>query len=62
LKGAAETIQRCRPVLDIEVNDATLARMGLTDNDLYAYIESIGYEIIDRIGVKPQVDIICVPK
>lgn len=62
LRGAAETIKRCRPVLDIEINDATLERNGLTDRDLYEYVESIGYSIAHRIGQKPQVDIICVPK
>lgn len=59
LIGALKTIEKCKPILDIEVNDHCLERLGLTDKDIYNFIEDIGYEIIDRIGKKPQVDIIC---
>lgn len=62
LKGATETIKRFHPVLDIEINDATLARMGLTDNDIYSYLCELGYEIVETIGQKPQIDAIFVWK
>lgn len=42
LKGAAQTIARCRPVLAVEINKS-LEYLGLTAQDVRAYIYSLGY-------------------
>lgn len=59
LKGARQTIDRWKPILDIEVNNATLEREGISDVILTDYIFDMGYVVIDRVGSAPQVDIIC---
>lgn len=61
LQGAIETIKRFQPVFDIEINDATLARMGLSPNDIYQFMHDLGYTIAERIGEAPQVDVIFLP-
>lgn len=61
LQGATETIKRFQPVFDIEINDATLARMGLSPNDVYQFMHDLGYTIAERIGQAPQVDVIFLP-
>lgn len=66
LEGAAETIQRYRPVMCIEVNDRALGRFGLNRYDLIAKVVGMGYyyrpiwENAPMSNGKP--DIICIPK
>lgn len=43
LRGARETIARCKPVLFVEVNRATLERAGSSEDELLSLIESLGY-------------------
>jgi len=44
LRGARETIARCRPVLIVEVNKSALQRAGESEDSLLSLIESFGYE------------------
>lgn len=63
LKGAEETIKRCSPVLVIEINNHALLRNGTSDNDVYIYLMSLGYEIKNIYPNEPlhatQLDVIC---
>lgn len=49
LKGAADTIARCRPVLVVEVNK-NLLYMGLTEDDLRRQIAAFGYIQVTRLS------------
>ena len=42
LQGAIETLQRCRPVVAVEINK-NLGHMGLSQADVVAWIEAQGY-------------------
>lgn len=42
LKGAVETLQRCRPVVAVEINK-NLKFVGLTPEDVTGFLESQGY-------------------
>ena len=65
LRGAEETINRCRPVMLIEVNSTALERAGSSQQELIELILSYGYNIsmIDsRIPWSdPQYDVLCLP-
>lgn len=64
LRGAKETIKRCRPVLVVEVNEGALNRQGSTGAELLALIRSYGYEVDDLYGgpmTGPQFDVIALP-
>ena len=58
LKGAVETIKEYKPILDIEINDATLDRFGLTANDIYSFLDDLGYVEFDSVGKTPQRDVL----
>lgn len=45
LRGARQTIARCRPVIICEVNRGALARAGSSDAELLGLIEEMGYSI-----------------
>lgn len=61
LRGARETIQRCRPILVIEVNKGALERQGTSEQELRKVLDDLGYEIFeDSMGL--QYDIFCRPK
>lgn len=65
LRGAAQTIARCKPIIICEVNRGALERAGTTDAELFALLESYGYgfTILQpdcRIG-DPQYDILAMP-
>lgn len=62
LKGARETIAKHKPVLVLEVATGNLKRFNLTPADVYSYIDSINYKVIETWGEEPQQDIICLPK
>lgn len=66
LRGAAQTIARCRPVIICEVNRGALERAGSSDAELLGLIEDMGYSV--RI-LQPecklgddQFDIECLPR
>lgn len=61
LEGAKETIKKFRPILCVEINEATQRRIGSTGNDLIVYILSLGYSIEKRLGEAPQQDIVFIP-
>jgi len=61
LRGARETLRRCRPTLVIEVNEGALLRQGTSSSELRELIQSLNYEIVgDMLGL--QYDIFCHPK
>ena len=62
LKGAKGTITQHKPVLVLEVSINNLKRFNLTPEDLYSYIDSIDYKIVESWGNKQQKDIICLAK
>ena len=57
LKGALQTIQRCRPTLAVEMKGLG-TEFGYTDNDLKEFIEGQQYRVADRIGR----DVIFIPR
>lgn len=65
IRGASETIARCRPVIVAEVNRTALERVGDSEDVLWALLESNGYivtvmqENCER-GC-PQYDVLAVP-
>lgn len=66
LHGAAETIEKYRPVLLLEVNEWALNRLGHTGKELLEYVSGLGYgvQMVDDSCTltDPQFDIICVPE
>lgn len=66
LDGAIETIQRCKPVILMEVGRPVLARSGFSVEDVLARVESLGYrlELADeRYGLEmDQTDVYLFPK
>lgn len=60
LKGATETIERCRPYLYIEHYVEALERCGHTADELVETIKNLGYEI-EMIGEAPRWDWFCTP-
>lgn len=48
LRGAVQTIERCRPVLGIEINKH-LAENGLSADDMRRWIVSLGYRLAKSI-------------
>lgn len=61
LMGAAQTIERCKPILFIEHYVDGLAKQGYSANDLVRAIESLGYDM-EMFGEQPRWDWICRPK
>lgn len=49
LRGALETIQRCRPVLVIEINKNCVFA-GYTKQDFRAWITALGYRFVKRVN------------
>ena len=62
LNSAKSTIEKFKPILDIEVNDNTLKLQKLTDQDIYNWLKDNNYEIVETIGHAPQVDVIAIHK
>lgn len=66
LIGAKETINKFRPIMVIEINDATLSRQGISRNDIFAWLQENNYiyrNIYENQGLNDsQLDIICTPK
>jgi FkbM family methyltransferase len=61
LKGAAETIARCRPVMFIEINPGALGRQGTTAEEVRAWLVAHGYRIEGWVDGSPQFDIYALP-
>jgi len=47
LRGARDTITRCRPTLFVEVDDAALQAAGFSADEMFDELESLGYRIYD---------------
>lgn len=60
LKGMEKTIERCRPILFVEMYDGALRRNKQTPESLKAKIESMGYSL-RMVGVPPRWDWMCHP-
>lgn len=43
LKGAEDTIRRCRPIIQVELRDSPLARHGSTPGEVRAWLAARGY-------------------
>lgn len=66
LFGAQRTLQRCKPLMFIEVNDGALQRIGASAEGLLKTIAALGYEWKIwqpecKLG-DPQFDVLCKPK
>lgn len=65
LRGARETIARCKPVMLIEVNEGALVRAGSSREELLNLISDLGYQhSITEHGITytaPQYDVLCLP-
>lgn len=63
LRGGAKTIERCSPVMMIEVNPSALQLHGSSEDQLFDILHSMGYSsFIVQPDIKPnepQYDIIC---
>ena len=66
LIGGKETINKFKPTMLIEINDATLSRQGISRNDIFAWLTENNYiyrNIYENQGLNDsQLDIICTPK
>ena len=66
LIGAKETINKFKPIMVIEINDATLSRQGISRNDIFAWLQENNYiyrNIYKNQDLNDsQLDIICTPK
>jgi len=49
LKGAVETIKRCRPVIAVEMKGLG-AQFGYSNDALKTFVEAQGYRVADKIG------------
>ncbi len=65
LIGGKETINKFKPTMLIEINDATLSRQGISRNDIFAWLQENNYiyrNIYENQGLNDsQLDIICTP-
>jgi len=48
LQGAEDTIQRCRPVLCVEINK-NQGYVGLSEDELRDYVIGLGYRLVERL-------------
>lgn len=55
LNGAIETLNRCDPLILIEVHENNLKRFDLSTKDLYNRLEGLGYKLKEKIGDKDEV-------
>lgn len=65
LQGAIETIKKHKPTLYIEINDFTLERNNTTKEDIFTFLNGIGYFYKNiypgQEMIGEQFDIICTP-
>ncbi len=50
LKGATDLINKCGPVLHVEVGESPLSAYGVLPIDIYRFFTSVGYAVYDIIG------------
>jgi hypothetical protein len=51
LRGAVETIKRCRPVIIVEQKrDMAEARFGLRPRGAVTFLESLGYKLVKEMS------------
>lgn len=66
LKGAEQTIKKFKPIMVIEINNHALMRNGTSDNDIYIYLNELGYDYKNiypgQSLYEDQLDLICTPK
>lgn len=62
LRGAEETINRCRPVMFIEINRGALGRHDATPEQVRDWLTSHGYRIEGWEEGSPQFDIYALPE
>lgn len=62
LKGAKYLIERCRPVMSIEVCDSHLRRAGSSEQELMAILEMYGYNVISTSPYRDLRNDLCVPR
>lgn len=66
LKGAVETIQRCRPVMMVEMNPLLLFRYGVRPSRLYELLDQLGYSWTVAMGdatiEDSGLELLCRPK
>ncbi len=64
LKGAEKTIKKFKPVMVIEINNFTLNRNNTSDNDIYIYLNELGYTYQNIYPGQSlygdQLDILCI--
>lgn len=48
LRGAVETIRRCRPVVAVEINQ-NLSYVGVTPEQVRGFVQGLGYRFVDRL-------------
>lgn len=58
LRGATETLARCRPVVIVEQKPGHGVKFGLGDKDALPFLESLGYRTVREMSG----DFICVPR
>ena len=63
IKGAKNTIQRCKPVMIVEVHDGHLKRAGYSMEFLENLIKSLGYSITVMLGDRSErrYEALCLP-
>jgi FkbM family methyltransferase len=62
LQGAERTINRCKPVIVMEVNAGALARFGVNEDMLFGWMRDHGYRIDGAVPGAPQYDVFCFPQ
>lgn len=62
IRGAMETLKRCKPILFIEINKQALAHFGFTKDDILKPLAELGYKIDGTPDLKAeQVDVLFMP-
>lgn len=65
LKGAEKTIKKFKPKMVIEINNFALLRNGTSNNDVYIYLNELGYTYKNiypgQTLYEEQLDLICIP-
>lgn len=61
LRGAIETIKRCRPVIYIEVNSICLRNFASSSQQLVEQLERLGYDVNGYVEGQTQQDVVALP-
>lgn len=52
LRGAHDTLRRCKPVVTFEFGLASYGAYGVVPEDVHAFLEQMGYTIYDIVGTR----------